>query len=260
MKAYYINLARRTDRRASLERQLDRLGIKAERIEAVTPTDLSPAQRARHCDTGKLHWVTEPELSCSLSHHIALRTFLASEAEHALVLEDDVVLAPGLPALLASPMPSCDVLRLETFASPQYLRSKPFARIAQGELFAMHGWCWGTAAYVISRRGAEILLADTEALSAPYDRVIFNRYRAPGARLRSWQLVPALAIQQHRHVDGLADGDIAPAAKASAGSRSVSPLQGLTRWWESEIQMGLPKTMNMALGRAKRRIIPFAGD
>ena len=261
MLIYYINLAHRTDRRAAIEAQLDLMGLPATRIEGVTPADLEPGQLQRHCDRRSLRWSTPAELSCSLSHHAALRAFLASNDSHALILEDDVILAPGLPALLTEPMPDCDILRLETFVIPQHLGATPEGRMAQGALFAIHGWCWGTAAYVISRRGAWTLLADTAALSTPFDQTIFNRYRGPGAHLQSWQLVPALAIQSHHrdHVPAVSDiGQVTPAPSGKSPFREK--LHGFLRWWETEIAMGLPKSLNLALKRTTRGIVPFAGD
>ena len=261
MKAYYINLARRTDRRASMDAQLNRLGIDAERIEAVTPADLTPEQRARYCDRQKLRWSTLPELSCSLSHHAALRTFLATGESHALILEDDVILGPGLPGFLAKSMPDCDVLHVETFASPQHLSAQAQAEIGGYSLFDVHGWVWGAAAYVVNRQAAETLLADSDALAVPFDRVIFNRYRGPGAGLRTWQLDPALAIQENR-LHGTAPisdiGQVTTIPNEKPFPNNL--LHGMASWWETEIAMGVPKTLNQALGRTTRRVVPFAGD
>ena len=61
MKAYYINLARRTDRRASMDAQLARLGIDAERIEAVTPADISVGDLHLYTGLHNADHVTPPE-------------------------------------------------------------------------------------------------------------------------------------------------------------------------------------------------------
>ena len=45
MDIYYINLARRTDRRDFMEAQFQKLGLAATRIEAVTPADISEELR-----------------------------------------------------------------------------------------------------------------------------------------------------------------------------------------------------------------------
>jgi hypothetical protein len=50
LRAYYINLANRPERRASMVARLAALGIESERVEALTPADVTNAQRARYCN------------------------------------------------------------------------------------------------------------------------------------------------------------------------------------------------------------------
>ncbi len=45
---YYINVASRVDRRQFMEEQFARLGIAAERVDAVTPLEVSDARMAAH--------------------------------------------------------------------------------------------------------------------------------------------------------------------------------------------------------------------
>src|SRR5690242_19024849 len=97
MQIYYINMARRTDRRAFMEAQLAKLGLEATRIEAVTPeTFLASAVTASR---GRL---TPVALSCSLSHVKAAEALLASGDPCALILEDDAILSTRLPEFLAA--------------------------------------------------------------------------------------------------------------------------------------------------------------
>src|SRR5690606_22896953 len=98
MKAYFINLARRTDRRDWMESQFAKLGLDAKRVQAVTPDDISPEQRQASCDPHRYHWMTEVELACSLSHIRAMQTFLDEGRSHGLIFEDDLHLSPRLPA------------------------------------------------------------------------------------------------------------------------------------------------------------------
>lgn len=46
--ACYINLASRVDRRQFMEEQFARLGIVAERVDAVTPLEVSDARMTTH--------------------------------------------------------------------------------------------------------------------------------------------------------------------------------------------------------------------
>lgn len=242
-----------------MEAQFERLGLAVERIEAISPDLLTATQLARYTDQRRRRWASPQELCCSLSHHAALRRLLDSGESHALILEDDVVLSSALPSILSHPMPDCDVLRLETFVIPQHLSARPSGTMQHFELFQLHGWTWGTAAYVASRRAAEIILHAEAALATPYDRVLFNRYRPPGAAIQTLQTVPALAVQLHRHNAGPLVSDIG----TNQPDKTMKPwglslAHSLASWWETEIRMGVPKTLNRALRRTTRTIIPFA--
>jgi glycosyl transferase family 25 len=117
MRAYYINVASRTDRRDAMEARLLAVGVSAQRIDAVTDSDVRPEQRARYCDPTARRWTSVRELTCSLSHIKAMLAFLATDEEHAVIFEDDVLLSSALAQFLdefeRSPH-GVDLLRLET--------------------------------------------------------------------------------------------------------------------------------------------------
>ena len=117
MLAYYINLDRRPERRASMEARFAALGIEHMRIAALTPADVTEDQRQRYCNPLAYRWQTEGELACSLSHIAAMRAFLATPAPFAVILEDDTILSPALKPFLdrfEQQPPNVDVLRIET--------------------------------------------------------------------------------------------------------------------------------------------------
>ncbi len=68
-RVYYINLERRSDRRQHIESEIARVGLTGERVDAI--------------------WDRNGALGCMQSHSKALAAFLASDAETALILEDD---------------------------------------------------------------------------------------------------------------------------------------------------------------------------
>ncbi len=121
-----INLDRAADRMAHMHTQLQRAGIPYTRVAAVDGAHLQrphpdfsePLFKYLH---GRL-WAPK-ELGCYLSHIQCLRTFLASDASHALILEDDVRFAPDLLALLAQARPHArhwNMLRLSTVNSGRW--------------------------------------------------------------------------------------------------------------------------------------------
>ena len=261
MQAFYINLARRTDRRARMEQLLAERGIAADRIEAITPADLSDEQIQRYTAIGNLHNVTPAELSCSLSHHLALRRFLESGDTHALIMEDDIVISKQVPALLKAIPPQCDILRLETFMKTQHTWVKPDCQIGPFTLHRVDSICYGTAAYVVSRRAALALVEHQQSLAFPYDHVLCNPYRLPCSRLKILQVNPAVARQMDRDPAGLYTSDVqVRAGTVPAKPFPVSMLHGMVEFWQREIRMGIPKTLRQLLGHTRRGIVPFDMD
>src|SRR3569833_23496 len=100
MDIYYINLDGRPDRRAFMEEQFARLGLKATRVRAITPTELTREQLDRHCNPSRGPWLEPGALCCSLSHLEVVRRVAGGSGSPALVLEDDVVISRTLPAFL----------------------------------------------------------------------------------------------------------------------------------------------------------------
>ena len=97
--AFLINLDRATDRLEFVKPNIDQLGFPVERISAVDGKLLSEKELREVCDYEKFksYFKMLPErgtIGCSLSHEKALRNFLESEYEFALIFEDDVVFNP----------------------------------------------------------------------------------------------------------------------------------------------------------------------
>lgn len=197
MHIFYINLARRSDRRVFMGEQFARLGLAATRIEAVTPDEISPANRAAFCDARRMRWLSPAALACTLSHLRAMEALRLSGAPHALILEDDVVLSSHLPELLAAfdrTPPALDVLRLET--SLKTLRTLADGPPLGGvDVARFVGWQGGAAAYIITRHGAEIIDSDMRSRRRFFDLVFFSSSGPLFRRLAVRQAVPGLAIQ-----------------------------------------------------------------
>jgi glycosyl transferase family 25 len=193
MPTYFINTDAAVGRRAFMEAQFAKLQMSATRIAAVTP-DTLPARTNPGRD------LSLGELCCTLSHLEAMRRFLKTGARHALILEDDAVLSPALPKFLEAYMASVlpiDVVRIETFMEDLRMdRSGP--EVGGVELLRLFTRPGGTAGYIVSRRGAEIVLNTSEMTKAPFDRALYDPYRRAAKRLRVRQAFPALCIQDQR--------------------------------------------------------------
>ncbi|RUT35023.1 glycosyltransferase family 25 protein [Arsenicitalea aurantiaca] len=193
---YYINLKHRTDRRTFMEAQFERLGLTVERIEAVTPADLTEAQIRDNCLPYRRLGRAPAEVACSLSHIEAWRRFAASGREVCVILEDDALLSSQMPALLDELANGLTggVIKLDAMDHPLRLAE---AHRSLGQHFAVRRLytCTSRAtAYALDRPTAEEMLVRYEFLHIPVDLVVFNPYGPLKGRIQVNQLTPAIAV------------------------------------------------------------------
>ena len=177
-----INLDRATDRRERIAAQLEALGLPWTRLPAVDARQLSDTQRAA-LDTAAYHRkhgmaTLLGELGCYLSHLEAMHIFLASTAAYALILEDDVLPGPHLPAVLQSLIAHperWDMVRLSAVHSGTPV--SVLRLTATHGLSVMLSRCAGSSAYLINRHAAETYRAGLLPMSVPYDHVFDHGWR-----------------------------------------------------------------------------------
>ena len=180
-----INLDRAPERLARISAQLQHLRLPYTRLAAVDAKALTPAQTAALDEPAfhRKHGMTPVpgELGCYLSHIEVMRAFLASNAEFALVLEDDVLLQDSLPAVLQGLMKHptrWDVAKLSAVhrGTPQ-----PYLDVAPGHRLAvMLSRCTGSSAYLMNRHAARAYLRQPGGLlpmQLPYDHVFDQGWR-----------------------------------------------------------------------------------
>ena len=94
-----INLRSATKRRAAVEEQARRLGIEVQFVDAVVGKEL-PAEMPAYDKRGRAYTHTYDlspnEIACTLSHIKAMETFLASGAEYAVIMEDDIIFSENI--------------------------------------------------------------------------------------------------------------------------------------------------------------------
>ncbi|MBL8343106.1 MAG: glycosyltransferase family 25 protein [Rubrivivax sp.] len=188
LHTWVINLDRATQRLARISAQLQGLGIPWTRLAAVDARALTPEQRAALDEPAyrRKHGMTPSpgELGCYLSHVQVMRALLASRFEFALVLEDDVLLKPALPAVLEALVAHrgrWDVAKLSAVHSgtPQpYLPITP-----QHQLNVMLTRCTGASAYLVNRAAAQAYVDRLLPMSLPYDHAFDQGWRL-GIRFR----------------------------------------------------------------------------
>lgn len=267
---YYINVTSRLDRRQFMESQFTRLGVVAQRVDAVTPAEISDARMAPHNDPGN-PWAMAPvEVACTMSHEKIWRLLIDSKHPFALILEDDVVLGDGLASLLASSLYAdigAHLVKLETFYEPVRVgRSvRNVGRFAIRQLLASH---LGTGAYVISAEMARRALADKALQSISIDRYLFSRNGPIIPSRHLLQVDPAPAIQL-MHYRGGKSADVARSdiQQERLRERPIHQHQKFAQW-ATDFAARASYTLRLLAHtladkearRQKRRLIEFDAD
>jgi glycosyl transferase, family 25 len=209
MELYLINLSRRPDRREAMETQARRLGLSLARVEAMDARAADPAELARWFEkSGPLGEIPKGDQCCFLSHRLAWSRLAESGAPYAAVLEDDVVLDQRAPLVLqnADWIPAgADLIKLEHYGPPgQSVLLSDFTEAGHGfRLGRMRSRHTGGAAYILSRRAAELLL-QVPRFDLPVDHLLFNPNNSRlFARLNPWQLLPTVARQEQQNISDI---------------------------------------------------------
>lgn len=224
LRTWVINLDRAVERLAHISAQLEPLSLPWTRFSAVDARHLSQTQKALLDERAfKAHHGTRAapgELGCYLSHIEVMRAFLGSEAEFALILEDDVIVHASLPEVLKGLMQQAhrwDMVKLSAVHSgtPQ-----PVLEVANGHhLAVMLSQCTGSSAYLINRHAAARYVAGLLPMHLPYDHA-FDR---------GWQLklkVRMVTPTPCTHYEGLASS-MSPVDS----TRKLAKHQRLPTYW-----------------------------
>jgi glycosyl transferase family 25 len=196
-----------------MEARFNSLSIEHVRIAALTPADITDAQRHRFCNPRAYRWQSEGELACSLSHVAALRAFLETNEAFGAIFEDDAILSRSLPEFLhlfERQPPAVDILRLETDNARMRLAPHPVGQLDSYALHKLYSAGGGAAAYIVSRPAAKRIIAGEEVLANLTDQALFNPEAPLSQDLTVLQLLPALAMQEDRvpHANRLQTSDL----------------------------------------------------
>ncbi len=159
-----INLPSSTERRENIIRQGKEHNIAIQIVEAVSGKTLTPEQQsmynARKRESMYLSHLTPNEQACVHSHRKALQTLLDSDADYAVVLEDDATLEPIFKEgvlFLIEKVKGWECCKLYTEPSVLYPLCPPLANAPVQPVFPKK-IPWGAIGYMYSRAGAQKLL------------------------------------------------------------------------------------------------------
>jgi len=202
---YVINLDRRPDRLERIAQHLETRGVAWERVSGCDGAGASEAALASVIrPRGPLGPLGVGDRACTVSHTLAWETFLQTEAAgYALFLEDDIYLGSDIAATVASDawIPSVtDAVKLEKYNSgASRLLLGPVVGHTPGgrALRRMRSRHMGGGAYILSRKGAELVLGWRGRVRVPVDHFLFNDTLSPVmATLNPVITVPGMATQR----------------------------------------------------------------
>lgn len=164
--AIVISLPRESARRAHARRLLEALPVPGLLLDAVDGRDLVGSALASGDERLSPRYpfaLNQAEIGCFLSHRLAWQALLDSEADQALIFEDDALLGPqfreSLDRLLAQPG-AWSYVQLHSHRPPA--KGAPFLgcrRLPQVEMVGQ----------VVRRRAARALLAASQRFDRPVD-------------------------------------------------------------------------------------------
>lgn len=138
------------------------------------------------------------------------------------------------------------------------------AHLGDYALHTMHGWIWGSAAYVMTRQAAAVFHDSKAVRQIIIDRALFRRFPNSNRSFSCLQLMPALAIQQDR-LEGMTrtGSDLErerQQARAPGRPQHIPLVHRLRQFWDNEIGVALPATIDRLRGRSAKQNIAFVAE
>ncbi|ARO15569.1 glycosyl transferase, family 25 [Ketogulonicigenium robustum] len=228
---YLINLDDNTARLDTVGARFHAQGIAFERVSATDGRKRGADTFPQYDAHGALSFYARPllgaEVACSLSHIEALTRFSQSDADIAVIFEDDVLLKPDfiqsmqdILHLLSQGFPEWQLLHL----NPKSLKHcTKIGRAGQHDVYAAHDFSVGTAAIAYTKSGAAATLAGATPIFAPWDVYLKDLISRTGTG----------AAVMPRLVEATgADSEI-----AHKGQRKSLQVKGFTGWWRKQMRI-----------------------
>ena len=180
-KIYVLNLDRSPERWETFVRSFESTGLEIVRVSGVDGKEVPLPhpdydERCYRLYHGKR--TSAGEIGCYFSHIKALRQFLESNEETALICEDDVSAQPELLQILhevLSLKKHWDLLRLNCLHIPTYV---PVRKLDFGYCLTVPVyWAGGAGAYLVNRKAAEKIIASSLPMYLPYDHAFEQNWR-----------------------------------------------------------------------------------
>ena len=161
---YWINLKRSTDRKKHMEEILKNINIQNTRIDAIDEKNIDLSKYVYNLDYKR---GSKYEYACLLSHLKAIKTFLESNNNIALILEDDITLEfsnfwdKSISTVIKGAPPNWDILMLS------YTQLFPVKNL-YSKYNVDKNRITGAISYLINKKGARKLLNSIDIINQKY--------------------------------------------------------------------------------------------
>jgi glycosyl transferase family 25 len=259
MKIFVINLPSAIERLQFQKKQLSKLDLDYEILEAVSINDVNKETYAKH----RYDWqrpLRNTEVACYFSHRSAWQKIIDNNMP-ALILEDDALLSKYTPELLNAidKHSHADLIQLETRRRKKIIKKQGSEVTPIHTLYRLYQDRTGAAGYVLWPSGARKLLAH-ESL---HGIGLADAHIASCYSIKSYQVEPAAIIQ----LDQCNDYDVYNIHKKNLSESTVSkarnpkgPLYFWIRRISAQFKIGLHVAKILSTTSSSRRLIKVRSD
>jgi glycosyl transferase family 25 len=191
MKIFIINLSTAIKRRQFQKKQMSKLDLDCEFLEATSIHDISDETYAKHFHDWQRP-LRNTEVACYFSHRSLWQKIIDSNMP-ALILEDDALLSKHTHEILNSinELSDTDFVQLEARRRKKLIKNQGFSISPSHTLYRLYQDTTGAAGYVLWPSGAKKLL-EHERL---YGIGLADAHIASCYSIKSYQVEPAAIIQ-----------------------------------------------------------------
>ena len=189
-RIFPLNLSKRINRVSAV------LGktLSSEKIFDLKPNSQQPPFYPRS--------LTRGEIGCYLSHLSAWKQFLDTHEEWAVIFEDDSIMTPSACSFIqdANWIPkNTDIVQLSSWHSKSdlfFIKKKRIKLWGNFELIQpIIPTSFGSQAYLINRKAAQIAIEESLKIRAPVDHMLFDQNSPIAKLVNVWTLSPFVIYQ-----------------------------------------------------------------
>ena len=256
IRVYVLNLDRHEDRLAHVSNALLGQSLDWQRFPAIDGSKVGDAALDEIIErTGPIPRMTRAARACTASQIQIMRRFLETEADYALILEDDVELVEDFGERVREVLSATDFdilnLNRQPTRSPKkriFVRRKEILKVGDMVIHDLVGVHYGAAGYCVGRSAAQSIIDLYGHPNMPIDHILFNpNVSKLFGRIRIQQLFPALVRPRAGLVSSIQNE---PVAEARMMRRKIQ------RAW-TEVAIAPRLLLGTALGFYQVKVLEF---